>query len=192
MNAVLQDPRGHSQAEIDRAIAEGKVVFVQSYALHSTEVAAAQSAAEIVWLFATRDDSGIHEILDNTISILIPSFNPDGVDLVNEWYDRWVGTEYEGAGPPGLYHHYIGHDNNRDAFMQNTVESRYGAEILFREWIPQAFIDTTRWVPTRPASICRPTPSPSVPGATRSSGGRCPGTARRWHIAWRKRASRGR
>ena len=141
MNAVLQDPRGHSQGEIDQAIAEGKVVFVQSYALHSTEVAAAQSAAEIVWLFATRDDSGIHEILDNTISILIPSFNPDGVDLVNEWYDRWVGTEYEGAGPPGLYHHYIGHDNNRDAFMQNTVESRYGAEIMFREWIPQAFID---------------------------------------------------
>ena len=141
MNRVLQDPRGHSQGEIDQAIAEGKVVFVQSYALHSTEVAAAQSAAEVVWLFATRDDSGIHEILDNTISILIPAFNPDGVDLVNEWYDRWVGTEYEGAGPPGLYHHYIGHDNNRDAFMQNTVESRYGARIMFREWIPQAFID---------------------------------------------------
>ena len=49
MNAVLQDPRGHSQGEIDQAVAEGKVVFVQSYALHSTEVAAAQSAAEIVW-----------------------------------------------------------------------------------------------------------------------------------------------
>ncbi len=117
------------------------MVFVQAYALHSTEVAASQSAAEIAWLFATRDDPGIHEILDNTISILIPAFNPDGVDLVNEWYDRWVGTEYEGARPPGLYHHYIGHDNNRDAFMQNTVESRYGAEILFREWIPQGFID---------------------------------------------------
>ena len=96
---------------------------------------------KIAWLFATRDDPGVHEILDNTISILIPGFNPDGVDLVNEWYDRWVGTQYEGAGPPGLYHHYIGHDNNRDAFMQNTVESQYGARIMFREWIPQAFID---------------------------------------------------
>ena len=141
LNAVLQDPRGHSQAAVDQAIADGKVVFLQGYALHSTEVAASQAAAEIAWLFATRDDPGIHEILDNTISILIPSMNPDGVDLVNEWYDRWVGTEYEAAGPPGLYHHYIGHDNNRDAFMQNTVESRYAAEFLFREWIPQAFID---------------------------------------------------
>ncbi len=141
MNAVLQDPRGHSQDEIDRAIREGKVVFLQGYALHSTEVAASQAAAEIVWMFATRDDPGIHEILDNTISILVPSMNPDGVDLVNEWYDRWVGTEYEAAQPPGLYHHYIGHDNNRDAFMQNTVESRYVASFLFRDWIPQGFID---------------------------------------------------
>ena len=58
MNAVLQDPRGHSQAEIDAAIAEGKVVFLQGYALHSNEVAASQSAAEIVWGFATRDDPG--------------------------------------------------------------------------------------------------------------------------------------
>ena len=141
MNAVLQDPRGHSRDEIDAAISDGKVVFVQSYALHSTEVAASQAAAEIVYLFATRDDDEVHQILDNTVSILIPAFNPDGVGIVNEWYDRWVGTEYEGASPPELYHHYIGHDNNRDAFMQNTVESYYGAEIMFREWVPQAYID---------------------------------------------------
>ena len=141
MNAVLQDPRGHSQDEIDAAIADGKVVFLQGYALHSNEVAASQAAAEIVWGFATRDDPGIHEILDNTISILVPSMNPDGVDLVNEWYDRWVGTEYEAAQQPGLYHHYIGHDNNRDAFMQNTIESRHVATLLFRDWIPQGFID---------------------------------------------------
>ncbi len=141
MNAVLQDPRGHAQAEIDDAIANGKVVFVQSYALHSNEVAASQAAAEITYLFATRNDAEMLEILDNTVSILIPAFNPEGVDIVNEWYDRWVGTEYEGAIQPGLYHPYIGHDNNRDAFMQNTIESRYGAEIMFREWIPQAYID---------------------------------------------------
>lgn len=141
MNAVLQDPRGHSQAEIEAAVAGGKVVFVQSYALHSTEVAGSQSAAEVAYLFATRDDPGVHEILANTVSILIPAFNPDGVGIVTEWYDRWAGTEYEGAGLPELYHHYIGHDNNRDAFMQNTVESQYGARIIFREWVPQAFID---------------------------------------------------
>jgi hypothetical protein len=141
MNAVLQDPRGQPQSAIDAAIENGKVVFVQSYALHSTEVAASQSAAEIAYLFATRNDEVMEQILDETVSILIPALNPDGNIIVTDWYDRWVGTEYEGSQPPELYHHYIGHDNNRDAFMQNTVESRYGAEIMFREWIPQAYID---------------------------------------------------
>ena len=141
MNAILQDPRGRTQTEIDDAIENGRVVFVQSYGLHSTEVAATQSAAEIVYDFATRSDDEIMEILENTVSILIPAFNPDGNIIVTDWYDRWVGTEYEGVGPPELYHHYIGHDNNRDAFMQATVESQYGAQIIFREWIPQAYID---------------------------------------------------
>ncbi len=141
MNAILQDPRGHSQAEIDGAIENGKVVFVQTYGLHSSEVAASQGIAEITYEFATRNDEEIREILDNTIAIMIPCLNPDGEIMITEWYNRWVGTEYEGAGLPYLYHHYIGHDNNRDAFMTATVESEYGAEILFREWIPQGYID---------------------------------------------------
>ena len=140
-NAVLSDPRGHSEAEVEEAIENGRVVFVQSYGLHSTEVSPSQTAAEVVYEFATRTDDEIMEILDNTVSILIPVFNPDGNVMVTDWYDETVGTPYEGTGLPFLYHHYIGHDNNRDAFMQNTVESRYGAEILFREWVPQAYID---------------------------------------------------
>jgi hypothetical protein len=140
-NAVLQDPRGRTPAEVEDAIANGRVVFVQSYGLHSTEVAGSQTAAEVVYDFATRTDETMQEILANTLSIIIPNFNPDGNFIVTDWYDRWVGTEYEGSSPPELYHHYAGHDNNRDAFMQNTVESQYGARILFRDWVPQAYID---------------------------------------------------
>ncbi|NNF14493.1 MAG: peptidase M14 family protein [Gemmatimonadetes bacterium] len=141
MNAVLTDPRGHTRAEIEEAIAGSKVVFLQGYALHSTEVAASQSAAEVMYLFATRDDEGMREILDETVSIIVPGMNPDGNHIVTDWYNEWVGTEYEGSSPPELYHHYIGHDNNRDAFMQNTVESQYVAQIMFRDFVPQAFID---------------------------------------------------
>lgn len=141
LNATLQDPRGRSEAEIDHAVENGKVVFVQSYGLHSSEVAATQAIAEITWEMATRNDEDMREILDNTVSIMIPCFNPDGEIMITEWYNEWVGTEYEGASMPRLYHPYIGHDNNRDAFMTNTVESEYGAEILFREWIPQGYID---------------------------------------------------
>ena len=141
LNRVLQDPRGRSEAEVENAITNGKVVFVQSYGLHSTEVAASQTAAEVLYELATRTDDEVMQILENTVGIIIPCFNPDGNIIVTDWYNRWVGTEYEGSSPPELYHHYIGHDNNRDAFMLTTVESRYGAEIMFREWIPQAYID---------------------------------------------------
>ena len=164
MNAILQDPRGHSEAEVDNAIENSKVVFVQSYGLHSTEVAASQSAAEIMYDFATRNDDGINEILDNTVSILIPAFNPDGNIIVTDWYNRWVGTEYEGSGPPELYHHFIGHDNNRDAFMQATIESWYGAEILFREWVPQAYIDHHQMGPYTARIYLPPYAEPIRPG----------------------------
>ncbi len=141
LNAILTDPRGHSQAEIDNAIQNGKVVFVQSYGLHSSEVAASQGIAEVTWEFATRNDEEVMEILDNTIAIMIPCLNPDGEIMITEWYNQWVGTEYEAAGMPWLYHHYIGHDNNRDAFMRATIESEYGAKIMFRDWVPSGFID---------------------------------------------------
>ncbi len=141
INATLSDPRGVSESEIDRAISEGKAVVVQSMCLHSTEVASGQMAAELMYDLVTRTDQEVMRILDNTIAIMIPCFNPDGEVMVVDWYNETVGTEYEGSGMPWLYHKYIGHDNNRDAFMTNTVESQYGAEILFREWIPQAYVD---------------------------------------------------
>lgn len=141
INARLSDPRGATEAEIEQAIAAGKAVVVQSYGLHSSEVAASQAAAEITYELLTRDDEEVTRILDNVISIIIPCLNPDGEVMVTDWYNQTVGTEHEGAGLPWLYHKYIGHDNNRDAFMQNTVESRYGGQILFRDWIPQAYID---------------------------------------------------
>jgi hypothetical protein len=131
MNTTLQDPRGAPQAEIERAVEMGKAVVVQSYGLHSTEVAASQASAEIIYEMATRTDEEMMRILDETVAIQIPAFNPDGQILVTDWYNRWVGTEYEAVGLPELYHHYIGHDNNRDAFMQNTVESQYGAQIAY-------------------------------------------------------------
>ncbi len=141
LNALLSDPRGASRADIERAVAQGRAVVVQSMCLHSTEVASGQTAAELAYDMVTRTDPDMLRILDNTIGIMFPCLNPDGQIMVTDWYNKYVGTEYEGANLPFLYHHYIGHDNNRDAFMQNTVESRYTAKLLFRDWIPQAYVD---------------------------------------------------
>jgi len=72
---------------------------------------------------------------------MVPSFNPDGEIMVADWYQKTLGTQYEGSNLPWLYHKYAGHDNNRDAFQTNLIESQYMAKILFRDWIPQAYVD---------------------------------------------------
>ncbi len=141
INARLSDPRGVTEDEIKRLVAQGKVVIVQSMGLHSSEVASAQMAAELIYDLVQRADEETARILDNTVAIMIPCFNPDGEILVADWYNKYVGTEYEGANLPVLYHKYVGHDNNRDAFQTNMVESQYAAKIMFRDWIPQAYID---------------------------------------------------
>ena len=141
INAKLSDPRGISEAEINRLIAEGKAVLVQSMGLHSSEVAASQMAAELMYDLVRRTDDEATRIMDNVISIMIPCFNPDGEILITDWYNKYVGTEYEGVNLPVLYHKYIGHDTNRDAFQTNMAESQYAAKLMFRDWIPQAYID---------------------------------------------------
>ncbi len=56
--------------------------------------------------------------------MLWPTINPDGQQMVAEWYMGNVGTPYELSGMPRLYQEYVGHDNNRDAYMLNMIESR--------------------------------------------------------------------
>ncbi len=100
MNATLSDPRDASEREVDRAIAEGKAVVVQSMGLHSSEVGASQMAAELMYDLVTRTDNEVLRILDQTVAIMIPAFNPDGEIMVTDWYNENVGTEYEGGSLP--------------------------------------------------------------------------------------------
>lgn len=141
MNLILSDPRGRTEEEVERAIREGVAVVTQSFGLHSNEVAATQAAAALVHELLSRDDAVMQQIMDNTLSIILPSLNPDGTQMITDWYRGTVGTEHEGSAMPWLYHPYIGHNNNRDAFMQNTIESRHVGRLLFRDWVPQAYID---------------------------------------------------
>jgi hypothetical protein len=71
------------------------------------------------------------------IFVTVPVMNPDGLDIVANWYHAQVGTPYEGTNPPVLYQKYAGHDNNRDWYMQNLAETRVITEQLYHEWFPQ-------------------------------------------------------
>jgi len=126
---------------VERLVKEGRAVVVITNSMHATEVGGTQSSIELLYRLASSDDEEVKEILDNVVTILIPSQNPDGQILVVDWYYKTVGTEYEGTPPPVLYHKYCGHDNNRDAYMLNLVESQYIAKIVYREWCPQVYVD---------------------------------------------------
>jgi hypothetical protein len=141
LNARLADPRGLSEAEAQKVVAEARAVVIQSFALHSSEVAASQTAAEFVYDSVTRKDEEAQRILDNVISIVMPSINPDGTQMIADWYMEYVGTPYEAAGLPWLYQKYSGHDNNRDGFALNLPESQHLAKLMYRDWMPQAYVD---------------------------------------------------
>ncbi len=142
VNARISDPRGLAEADVRKLVAEGKAVICQSMSLHATEIGGTQMANELAYDLLTRTDDETQRILDNVIFLMVPSFNPDGQIMVTDWYNKYLGTEYEGSGPPWLYHKYAGHDDNRDAFQTNLVESQYMAKIMFADWsVPQAYVD---------------------------------------------------
>ena len=82
------------------------------------------------------DEPATKAMLDNVVLMLWPTINPDGQQMVAEWYMKNVGTPYELSGLPRLYQDYVGHDNNRDAYMLNMIESRV-IEHTWRQWEPQ-------------------------------------------------------
>jgi hypothetical protein len=138
----MADPRGLTPQQIDALAAEGRAVVLVTLGLHSTEVASSQMGPRLVYRLATSNDERIKTILDNTIFLLIPSFNPDGHDIVGDWVKKSAGTPYEGAGPPEVYGAYIGHDNNRDGYMLSQVESQHWAKVVYQDWFPQVYKDT--------------------------------------------------
>ena len=90
---------------------------------------------------ASSNEPEIQEILRNTIILLVPSTNPDGVDIVKNWYDKTLGTPYEGTEPPELYHKYVGHDNNRDWYAFTQVETKLTVDKIHNVWHPQIVHD---------------------------------------------------
>jgi Zinc carboxypeptidase len=137
----LADPRLTSEAEADKLISEGKAVVLITCSIHSTELASTQTAAEFAYRLLTQDRPRLRAILDNTIFLLVPSLNPDGVDIVARWYRRTLGTPYEGTGPPELYQKYTGHDNNRDWYMFTQKETQLTIARLHNVWHPQIVYD---------------------------------------------------
>src|SRR5581483_6179869 len=122
-------------------IAEGKTVVLVTCSIHSTEIASTHTAVQFAYDLLTGNTQRLRAILENTILLLVPSLNPDGVDLVTGWYRKTLGTPYEGTAPPELYHKYVGHDNNRDWYIFSQAETRLVVSRLHNVWHPQVVYD---------------------------------------------------
>jgi hypothetical protein len=165
VNLRLSDPRGLTDDQGKALVAEGKAVIVQSMSMHATEIGGTQMAPELAYDLLARKDEEARRILDNVIFIEVPCFNPDGEIMVTDWFNKQLGTPFEGTNPPWLYQKYAGHDNNRDAFQTNIPDSKYMAKILFTDWRPEAYVDHHGMGPNGARIFLPPYAEPMRPGA---------------------------
>ncbi|HSD65693.1 MAG TPA: M14 metallopeptidase family protein, partial [Vicinamibacteria bacterium] len=140
-NARIADPRGLADEEAERIVRQGRAIVAMAFSIHSTEVGGTLAALRLLHRLASSDDPGVKAILDATVLLVVPSHNPDGTDLVAQWYRAQLGTPFEGTSPPELYHPYVGHDNNRDWYMFTQAETRLTVRHLYHRWHPQVVHD---------------------------------------------------
>jgi hypothetical protein len=172
---TLRDAKDLSPEEAKSLAQEGKAIVLITCNIHATEIAASQMAMELAYLLVSgKTPFDAQKILNDVIVLLIPTTNPDGQQMVTDWYRKYVGTKYEGGRMPWLYHHYAGHDNNRDWFMFNLSETKAVTKVLYHDWIPQIHIDEHQMGSTGARLFIPPfmdPPTPTVhPGVWRGIG----------------------
>jgi hypothetical protein len=137
--AVLADPRGVPEARIYEIMADQPAIAFIGASLHGNEIMATQMSMELAYDLAT--DVELTAALEDVIVLLVPGMNPDGLDITRDWWLRTRNTAFPDARMPWMYHHYVGHDNNRDFFMVTQPETQAVTRVLYHEWFPQVVFD---------------------------------------------------
>ncbi len=159
----IADPRLIRDTEDEKRLtAGGRTVVFINCSIHANEIGASQMSMELLYDLATSDTPAVREILAGTIILIAPSANPDGLDMVADWYGRSLGKPWEGSGMPWLSHPYAGHDDNRDWFMLNLPETRHLTKVLYQEWYRTSSTTSTRWAPRGRDISCRRSSTPAT------------------------------
>jgi hypothetical protein len=137
----LMNPLLRGKGELESLLAAGKNIILITSAIHSTESGGFTTPLVLTDRLARADTPEARAILANTIIILVPSQNPDGVDIVGDWYRSTLGTKAEGTAPPEIYNRYVGHDDNRDWYAFTQPETRYTVDSLYTPWDPEIVND---------------------------------------------------
>ena len=135
----LATAEGLTEEQAHRLARESKAIVHIDGGLHSSEVAGGQHSIALAYkLVSAKNDPEVDAILENVVLVLWPTLNPDGQDMIVNWYRQNLGTKYEVAPLPWLYQEYVGHDNNRDGFMLNMKEEQVVTKTEI-DWSPVIF-----------------------------------------------------
>ena len=127
--------------ERESIIDKGKVFFLATLSMHSDEVGPSQAAPLIAYELATTQDPLKLKWMEDVVYMMVPCHNPDGMDMIINHYKKYKDTKYEGSSMPGVYHKYIGHDNNRDFIILSQEDTKAIAAIYNLEWFPQIMVE---------------------------------------------------
>lgn len=130
-----------SQSELNELKGRGKVFFLGTLSMHSTEVAPAQAAPVVAYKLATSRGTDTLAWLKNVVYMMVPCHNPDGMNMVNENYMKNKGSKFEGTNLPGVYHKYVGHNINRDFITLTQPENKAVSNLTSIEWFPQVMVE---------------------------------------------------
>lgn len=125
-----------SREEAELLIGQGKPVVWIDGGLHANEVVGPHQLIQTLYELASRTDAETMKILDEVIILLVHA-NPDGMEIMSDWYMRKEDKTKRDQNIPILYQKYVGHDNNRDFYMNNMSEAENMSRQQYIEWIPQ-------------------------------------------------------
>jgi hypothetical protein len=130
-----------AKEQVSEYVNEGKVFALFTLSMHSGEVAPAQAAPLIAYQMVTSTDKNLTKWLNDVVYMMVPNHNPDGMNMVVDHYNKYKDTKYDGASQPGLYHKYVGHDNNRDFVALTQDDTKAIAAIYNKDWFPQVLVE---------------------------------------------------
>ncbi len=141
INRALALDHEMSDSKREAMIEKGRVFFTATLSMHSNELGPSQAAPLIAYQLLSRDDEKVRKWLEDVVYMMVPCHNPDGMDMVVNHYRKYKGTKYEGARMPGVYHKYVGHDNNRDFINISQSDTRAVSFIFSRDYFPQVMVE---------------------------------------------------